>query len=134
MTDAETVRALYAAFSRGDLAAAGELLHPDVVWVAPPRYFVPEARGRRAGRDAVLAMMARYPEYWAESRSVVDEVHEAGDGVVLVLGRLVARARRTGATVENPFANVWRVRDGMLVEHRSYSDTLLVAEALGADV
>ena len=128
---AETVTALYAAFNRGDREAARALLHPEIVWVSPPRYFVAEARGPIEGRERVLAMMARYPGYWERAESVVDEVHEAPDGVVLVLGRLVATARGTGRAVENPFANVWRVRDGRLVEHRTFSDTLLVAEALG---
>jgi ketosteroid isomerase-like protein len=55
---------------------------------------------------------------------------EQADTVVL-LGRMVGRARATGSDVDVPFADVWRMREGRIRRGQTLTDTAVVSEALG---
>lgn len=132
-SDVAVVREIYDAFNRGDIERVTELLHPDIEWVEPEGYPVPEGRGTVIGRDAVLRVFERYPEHWESFGPTPEELYDAGDGVVFVVGRQEGRGLRTGREVSSSFVNLWRVRDGQAVLHRSWSDTKLLGQAVGAE-
>ena len=59
---------------------------------------------------------------------VASEFLEAGEKVV-VLGRYSATSKGTGRSFEAPFAHVFTVRDGVIVDMQQYADTKLVHDA-----
>lgn len=127
--DVALVRGIYEAFNQGNLERVEESFDERILWVEPQRYFVPEGQGETVGRERVMALLARYPDYWQRFEVKPVEVFDAGGGNVFVLGRQVAHGHG-GRTYEGTFANLWRVRDGRAVEHRSFSDTKALDEAI----
>jgi ketosteroid isomerase-like protein len=127
--DVDVVRELYEQFNTGNLDRVRELMHPDIEWVEPAGYFVPEATGTTRGVDAVFAVFARYPEIWARFAPTAEEFYDAGDGTVLVIGTQRATTHG-GNDVEGSFINLWRVDGGRLTLHRSWSDTKSLADTL----
>ena len=127
----ETVRRLFQAFGRGDVATLMSLLSEDVVWfLAGPTGLIPHAGERRghAGASEFFQLMGAAVEFEAfEPREFVAQ----GDKVV-ALGFERGRVRATGKTFDNPWALVFTVRDGLITEFRSYEDTDAVASAFRA--
>jgi len=51
-----------------------------------------------------------------------DELEEIGDDQVLVLGRILARARATGMPLSGEFGHIWTVRDGLATHVEALRD------------
>ncbi|WP_320672604.1 nuclear transport factor 2 family protein [Patulibacter defluvii] len=127
--DIDVVRELYDAFNAGRIERVRELLSDEIEWVEPAGYFVPEAAGTTRGLDAVLAVFDRYPEIWERFAPTAEEFHDAGGGVVFVIGTQHGRTHG-GHEVAGSFVNCWQVEDGRLTVHRSWSDTKTIAETI----
>lgn len=127
--DVDVARELYDQFNAGNLDRVRELLHPDIEWVEPAGYFVPEGAGVTRGIDALFAVFGRYPELWAEFAPTPEEFYDAGDGVVFVIGTQRGTTHG-GNEVAASFINMWHVGDGRLTVHRSWSDTKTMAQTL----
>jgi ketosteroid isomerase-like protein len=51
-----------------------------------------------------------------------DEIEEFGEDQVLVLGRILARARATGMPLSGEFGHIWTARDGLASRVEAYRD------------
>ena len=80
------------------------------------------------GPRAFAAFDADTTESWTERRFDVEEVRDAGERVVLI-GRVFASGRLTGAEVSARLAWLFEFRDGRLSRGRNYLD---IADALHA--
>ena len=129
--DVALVRELYERFAAGDLDRVRELLDEDIMWVEPAGCFIPEAAGTTRGRDAVFKVFARYPDLWETFEPAPEEFYDAADGVVFVIGEQRGRSH-SGREVASSFINLWRVQNGRITVHRSWSDTKTLAGALAA--
>ena len=123
--DVEIVRGGYEAFNRGDIDWMVEHMHPEIVWEDADK--VPDARTYR-GVDEVRRYLESFFRHWDEIRYEVEDVREGPAGIV-VLVRLVARGRTSGAKVGASMAHLHELRDGRGVRVRVYFDR---AAALGA--
>jgi ketosteroid isomerase-like protein len=123
----ETVRAMYAAFGRGDVAAVLERLDETIVWITPGSQAVPMA-GRRQGIEEVTqffvelaaaltftAFQAR--EFLAQGNRVIALVHYEG------------RNNQTGRTFSAESAMLWTLGNGKAVRFQEYTDTEALAAA-----
>lgn len=135
MNDAANVAALragYRLWSERDPEAVAywmNLLADDVSW----RSLADGAAGMEFSRAChCKADVARYFEElardWDMNHFTVDEFLAQGDRVV-VLARCGWTHKRTGTAVESPKVDVFRMRDGKIVEFAEYYDT---AKALAA--
>jgi ketosteroid isomerase-like protein len=61
-----------------------------------------------------------------------DELEEIGENRVLVLGRIVARARATGMPLSGEFGHIWTVRDGLAARVEAHRDREEARKAAGA--
>jgi ketosteroid isomerase-like protein len=61
-----------------------------------------------------------------------EELEEVGDDEVLVLGRIVARARATGMPLSGEFGHIWTVRDGLATRVEAHRDREEARKAAGA--
>ena len=124
----DNLREGYAAFARGDVEAALELAHDDVLWQGTPVEKLPGA-GKHQGKEALQQMLAAIREHWDDFALSADQFVEDGDTVV-VLGHVQAKARATGKTVKVPFAHVLTFEEGKVRRMTSLADTAIFVAAL----
>lgn len=74
------------------------------------------------GKENVRAYFEGLTTEWEMMHYAVDDYIADGDRVVMV-GRCAFRSRRTGQAVESPKADVFRFRDGLIVEVREFFDS-----------
>ena len=129
MGNVDTLRQGYEAYGRGDLEAAMEPWHDDIVWENPNAQQLPRP-GVHEGKDAVRELLQEFPSYWDELSVSPDEFVEDGDTVV-ALGHVEAKAKETGRDIKYPFVHVWRFRDDKVERMQNLFDTALVGEGLG---
>ena len=129
--DVEFLREGYAALARSDMetftALARERLAPGFefhhVWDG--RVF--------HGFEGTMEWITDTRETWDDYSQEVAEIVESGNAVVVVL-QLSARGGGSGVPVAQELAVVWRFKDGMAVEARSYTsreEALVVAGVSG---
>ena len=124
----EIVKSLFAAFADRDLDAAAGVLHPEVE-IRPAIVGGPEGvvyrglKGNRQFWDDVDAA-------WAEFRIEPEEFRDFGEQV-LVLGRAFARAEGSGIALDEAAAWIAAVREGQIVQFRSFSNQREALEAAG---
>lgn len=103
-----TVRALFAAFRSGDVAAIVEAVPVDLVWHFPGRRG--GLAGAHRGRDAVLAFLARVMELTEGTFHLDLETIVGDDRVVVALFR--GHGRRVAKTLDNPTCLKVRFENG----------------------
>lgn len=125
---ADVVRAVYAAFGRGDAVAVFALCAPDTVWTMNGPKEHPYAGVFRgvAGVGRFLGALASTVEVLDFG---VDEEHVAGTHVVCV-GHERLRARATGREVSNRWIHVFRVDGGRVARFEEWYDPAPLLAAL----
>ncbi len=130
MSNAEPVRALYAAFAKGDMPAALATMAPDILWTEAENYPYAD-RNPYVGPEAVLmGVFARIGGDWDGFTAISDELIDGGDTIVS-LGHYTGTSKATGKTMRAQFAHVFRVKGGKITSFQQYADTLGTAIALG---
>jgi ketosteroid isomerase-like protein len=115
MTDprAEPVLAFATAISRGDVAPALEVCHPDIeflsVLAVSGRAYVGHSGIRQYFQDVAAA--------WAEWRVEVHRVEPVPDGRVVIVMTMHVRGKESGAVLSEPTAHLWTLRDGLLLRN-----------------
>jgi len=117
-------------FTKGDLGAVDTHLAEDFINHDPPFGVTPDREGMR---DAGSMMRAAFPDWHSDLHALIAE----GD---LVVERFTAGGTHrgevmgvppTGKTVSLPGINIWRLRDGLIVERWGRLDDLGFREQLG---
>ena len=135
MSPKETVIALYAAYGSGDPERIANLLHDDVVWVAPPGNATqvalglgnPEDAGAPSGSNTLGKQLIVQFMAHNFSRMFLNPKNEFR--AMVAEGPLVFAEHRLSATLPNgrPYANdycfAYEVRDGKVQHIREYMDT-----------
>ena len=129
MSNVDVVRALYAAFAKGDMPAALATMAPDIVWNEADNYPYAD-RNPYIGPQAVLqGVFARIGADWEGFSVASGEVIDGGDTIVS-LGHYGGVCKATGKTMRAQFAHVFRVKDGKIAGFQQYADTLGTARAM----
>ena len=118
-----------ALFNLGQYELAIETLPSVIVWDTTEA--VPDG-GVQRGRDEVLALWRDIGARWDDFRVETERLLVA-EGVVLLLGHLVARGVGSGVPVETSWDQVWTVEDGLPVRCDNYSDRDRAWRASGLD-
>jgi ketosteroid isomerase-like protein len=112
------LRDAYAAFNRGDIAAAVEALDPQIEWIEPAEFPGGGTYHGQAGAEA----------YLTQSRASVAEVHSeperfipAGDRIVVFVDARV-RAHDSEVWHDIRLADVFTFRNGKAVQMRAFAD------------
>lgn len=135
MSPKETVMALYAAFGSGNPTQIADLLHEDVVWVAPAGNATQVALGLGASEDAgapngsnnlgkrqiVQFMAHNFSRFFTapknEFRSMVAE------GPIVFAEHRISATLPNGRSYVNDYCFAYEVRDGKVQHIREYMDT-----------
>ena len=128
----ELVRDGYARFSAGDIRGVAEILDPDVQYVLPDVF--PEGMGGVFhGRKEVLRMwesMLNELEYW---RVETEKFVPVPPDRLLVLARVKAKGRASGAEIQMQTADLLTVRNAMVVRAHIYRDPSEALRAVGIE-
>jgi ketosteroid isomerase-like protein len=124
-SDIETVRTAFEAFMRGDLDAALEFCDPEIVVQDPGR------TGRTfQGRSELRRSWEEWLENWQEYRAEPREVVEMGGQIFVHVGQ-TGRGKLSGIEIGQDLYQVFRLRDGRVVEYRIYADRGDAMESIG---
>lgn len=126
--DVAVVRALFAAFRERDLDAASACVHREIE-IRPALVGGPEGVIYR-GRNGQRQFWADIDSAWTEFRIDPEEVRDLG-GEVLVLGRVFARGRESGISLNQAAAWVAGMRGGQVNRFRSFTSQSEALEAVG---
>ena len=121
------VRDFYEAIVPGHRERVASLQSAHVV------YELPEGMPTGGGRFEGVAVRDEFlPKFYGayDVRLVPEEFITSGKHVTVV-GRLVGKTRDGGVPVNVPFVHVWTVRSDILTRMRVFTDTALLAKALG---
>jgi ketosteroid isomerase-like protein len=116
--DIQTVRGSYEALNEGNVAAALEALHPDVVWRDSPEL---PGGGEFRGREEVSRFLTDFLAEWRDFHQRIDEAIREGDRVAVII-HLTATGRASGIEVDTRYAHVWTMHDGIGVRVDAYRD------------
>ena len=125
----ELVRQGLEAVNRDDRATAARLLAPDLEWhsLAGPLVGVETIRGR----EAMLKFWQDAAETFEGYRASVEELTDLGNDRVLVVARWGGHGRGSDVEVDQRFASIYEIRDGMLASVRDYETREEALEAAG---
>jgi len=113
----EVVRAMWAAYARGDFEASLEAYTEDTVW-DDTRYRPDGAV--HLGRDALVDLVRSWRGAWENYEVEAEQLLDAGDDRVVVLLRETGRGKRGGVELTNRWGQVTTVRDGKIAHTLVY--------------
>jgi ketosteroid isomerase-like protein len=116
----ELARRAFEAIATGGLPAALDFLDPEIEFEPP--HDALEQRGTFKGHAAVRDRWDLLLEPFDDVRMEIEELIEADDETVVVVFRIRARGKASGAPVEMRLAHVIAVRDGKVVRMKAYLD------------
>ena len=87
---------------------------------------------RRAGRSEIIEYLDDLTREWSMIYYRVDEYVAQGDRVVAI-GSTAWRNKLTGKVAETPKIDVWRMKDGKVVEFSEFYDTARLFAAATPD-
>jgi ketosteroid isomerase-like protein len=130
MSSIEPVKALYAAFAKGDIPAALATMSPEIVWNEAENYPYADLNPHVGPNSVLTGVFARIGADWEGFTAVSDELIDAGDTIVS-LGHYGGTCKATGKKMRAQFAHVFRVKGGKITGFQQYADTLGTAIAMG---
>ena len=113
------IPALFAAIDARDAHAFASFLSPDVEFTfanAPPLL----------GREQVQAVIAAFFSSLASLRHEVTEHWQSGD--TLIMRGQVTYTRHDDSQLNVPFANIFKLRDGLIGDYRIFGDFSALAD------
>lgn len=114
--------------SPDDTALLAEVFHPDVVIHEPAA--LPYA-GDWRGRDGIAALILAMGDTWSAMAVEDRQATCSGDSVYMSC-QLSLTARASGKSLIQPFAELLRFKDGLVIEGTPfYFDTYALAAAIG---
>ena len=85
------------------------------------------------GPEAIRSWIREFLKQWADVRQELEELTDCGESAFAV-SRQSAVGRASGARLEMPIYNVWRFRDGKVVEFLTTRHEGTARRAAGLDV
>ena len=124
----EVVKAFFAAFNRGDVDAALDLLANDMTWTLTGTTPLSGTyRGKDSVRDDFFGKVMQQIDHDAPLEINVIELIAEGDKVV---ARTEGRVTGKYGPYNNTYCHVFTVTDGLIRANMEFLDTVLVEQAL----
>ena len=127
MNNVELIKNLYQAFAQGDIPAVLQSFDENIEWTEAEGF--PYGGTYRGGESILQNVFMKLATEWTNFEAVPDELLDAGEKIV-ALGNYSGSFKATGKSMTAPFAHVWSIQNGKIVNFVQYTDTLKVSEAL----
>jgi ketosteroid isomerase-like protein len=118
-------------WQRGDLDAYLAKSHPEIEWYTVLERLVEGPENAYRGREGVRQMWHDYHAGLEGFQVEADEIRDAGDDRVVLLGRIRWRGVASGAPTESPLGMVITVRDGQMFRSVDYLTHVEALKAVG---
>jgi uncharacterized protein len=115
----EIVRALLEEWNRGDVDALVDRATEDFEW-HPALVESVEGEAFR-GHDGFREFLADWTSTWESWELEAEELRDLGDQV-LVLTQVRAKGRGSGLELDQPFAHLFELRDGLVCRGQTFFD------------
>jgi|SRR5215212_64328 len=122
----EIVRLMYGAYLAGDVERALAYFHPDV----SVDFTVRVDTGVREGREALSEIVATWVGTWEDYSERIDEIRDLGD-TVCVIATQRGRGKGSGLELENEFAQLYEVKNGLITSVTMYMSPAEALEGAG---
>ena len=126
----EIVKALFAAWVDRDPQAAMKHIDPSIKFDFTGASFLVQEADAHSGVAGMQALIASWLEAWGslewQPRTFIDE----GDHVIVIL-RIVAQGRESGAPINRRVVVVYTLRDGLVVRFQGFDTLAAAANAVG---
>jgi ketosteroid isomerase-like protein len=126
--DVEIVRRALDAWNRGNLEELVEYISPEWEW-RPARLY-PGTDAVYHGREGATRFWNNFREPWESIRIEVERIEDLEDRVLALL-RFYAKGKGSGVDVTSEYANIFTVRDGLVIYQVGYGDWKSALEAVG---
>ncbi len=126
-----TVRAIYDAVGRGDVAAIQDRVTDDVNWAAQAGSNAAPWYGQRTGKAGVASFFTDLAQS-IEITEFVPHSFAAGENDVHLLVDFAYRSITTGREASMTMHHYWRIREGKIEHFRGSEDTALTAQTLAS--
>jgi ketosteroid isomerase-like protein len=122
-----TILEIQDAFRKGDYARISALYHDDIDWLFHgPTSVFPDV-GRRRGKVEVFKTLAALNALYRFERYVTDHLIAEGDWAAGIADVTLVQ-RSSDRVIQCKIASFHRVRDGLVVEYRGFTDSFDAAE------
>lgn len=128
--NATTIRGIYEAVSRGDVAAVLAGMDERIEWNEAEHYTYWPGGAFTGPQAVATGVFARIAQDLQDFRIDVRRIVAAGD-TVLVEARYRGSVIATGKAFDAQVAHVWDLRDGKVVRFQQYTDTWQFAQVTG---
>jgi ketosteroid isomerase-like protein len=128
----ELIRQLYAWLAKGESEKAFQVYDSEIEWDSRGVPWLMElgSDGIYRGHDGVRRALRDWFEAWESINYVPTELIDAGNDV-LALVRVAARGRASEAEVFYEHAQLWSLRDGLVVKMRVFAKSTDAMRAAG---
>lgn len=128
--NADTLKRLYDAFGSGDVGTVLGAMDEKIDWQEPTGLPFENQVGPQAVAENVFGPVTQQ----LEGFSVTPEELVDGGDVIAAIGRYGGKGAANGVELDAEFVHIWRFgSDGKITGFRTYTDTHLWRQALGAD-
>lgn len=128
MGNIETVKKMYELFATKDNETIKQIFDKDIKWNQMKGF--PDG-GRHIGADQVFEkVFDGFRHNWTEWKATITRYIDCGDGV-FVIGFYEGTYNATGKDMKSDFACEYKVNDGKIREFNQYTDTFVIAQAMG---
>jgi uncharacterized protein len=128
MENIETVKRMYELFATKDNEAIRQIFDENIQWNQMKGF---PGGGQYIGADAVFEkVFAVFSQNWANWKATITRYIDSGDGV-FVIGCYEGTYHTTGRYMKADFACEYKIRHGKITEFNQYTDTHLIAQAMG---
>lgn len=128
--NADSLRKLYDAFGTGDVATVLGAMDEKIDWQEPTGLPFENQVGPQAVAENIFGPVTTQIEGFSVTPK---EIIDGGD-IVAAIGTYRGNGAATGVGLDAEFVHVWRFGpDGKITGFRTYTDTYLWRQALGAD-
>jgi len=128
--EVELVRAVYASHEVRDTPGLLELLAEDVEWAQAEGHPYAGDRPWRGHAEVTANVVVPINQEWDGFITIVDEIIDAGDRVV-VTGHYTGTYIRTGRAIHAAVCVVYTLRDDKIVRFQQFCDTAQIRAAMG---
>jgi ketosteroid isomerase-like protein len=128
----DLVSRMFEAFARRDLEAMVATMSADIEFL-PVTANITTGGVPYRGHDGIARYLVDVAGVWPELRVFPDDMREVDGGVLVALGRVIARGG--GMILDRPTGWVFTIRDGKIARghvYASHEEALAAAAALGS--
>lgn len=128
MDNIETVKKMYELFAKKDNDGIRNIFDDKIKWNQMKGF--PDG-GQYVGAELIFEkVFGGFRKNWTDWKATITRYIDSGDGV-FVIGFYEGTFNETGKYMKAEFACEYKVKDEKITEFNQYTDTFLIAEAMG---